>query len=416
MGLTFDLETSPIIDLSENRLQLQIEEALYRTKDAGNWLIINQGTPQPAVIMGISGVPEKLVDLSAAADASVPIIRRFTGGGTVIVDENTLFSSLIMDIDWLKARGVPNAFPRNIMSWSEGFYRSVFGEQCPDFALQEHDYAFGARKFGGNAQSVSRTRFVHHTSFLFDYQDTRMSILKHPEKTPTYRDGREHGSFLCKLNERYDSTDVVAGHIERAMRDLVDSPTTTSGDFASSDDINNSLLEGLHVADEEGVVIATLQDAVKFLENEHQSAQQKQVQAIGEQLSADHLKKMSEQLATFKVNLEEFALKHKKDIIKNPEFRRHFQDMCSTIGVDPLALQSVPCELNKDHTDVLINAQSRGGVTSVSALKKMGWDEQRIKNVIDVLLNEGIAWIDDQGENKELLYWFPSLWSNTFEN
>lgn len=38
----------------------------------------------------------------------------------------------------------------------------------------------------------------------------------------------------------------------------------------------------------------------------------------------------------FKVNLEEFAKKHQKDISKNPLLRSHFQKMCTIIGVDPL--------------------------------------------------------------------------------
>lgn len=46
---------------------------------------------------------------------------------------------------------------------------------------------------------------------------------------------------------------------------------------------------------------------------------------------------MSKQLDTFKTNLEEFASKHKQEIRKNPQFRVQFQDMCATIGVDPLA-------------------------------------------------------------------------------
>lgn len=41
----------------------------------------------------------------------------------------------------------------------------------------------------------------------------------------------------------------------------------------------------------------------------------------------------------FKTNLEEFASKHKQEIRKNPEFRVQFQDMCATIGVDPLACE-----------------------------------------------------------------------------
>ena len=46
---------------------------------------------------------------------------------------------------------------------------------------------------------------------------------------------------------------------------------------------------------------------------------------------------MEEQLQTFKSSLEQFALKHKKEINRRPEFRQKFQQMCIEIGVDPLA-------------------------------------------------------------------------------
>lgn len=49
---------------------------------------------------------------------------------------------------------------------------------------------------------------------------------------------------------------------------------------------------------------------------------------------------MSKQLETFKSNLEEFASKHKQEIRKNPQFRVQFQEMCATIGVDPLACEN----------------------------------------------------------------------------
>jgi len=46
---------------------------------------------------------------------------------------------------------------------------------------------------------------------------------------------------------------------------------------------------------------------------------------------------MVKQLESFKSFLETFAAKHQSDIKKNPEFRQHFQKLCSQIGVDPLA-------------------------------------------------------------------------------
>lgn len=48
---------------------------------------------------------------------------------------------------------------------------------------------------------------------------------------------------------------------------------------------------------------------------------------------------MSKQLETFKTNLEEFASKHKQEIRKSSQFRVQFQEMCATIGVDPLACE-----------------------------------------------------------------------------
>merc|ERR1719206_141704 len=59
--------------------------------------------------------------------------------------------------------------------------------------------------------------------------------------------------------------------------------------------------------------------------------------AKGEELQEANLQEMSKQMDKFRDNLEQFAVSHKKDIQKDPEFRRHFQEMCASIGVDPLA-------------------------------------------------------------------------------
>lgn len=52
---------------------------------------------------------------------------------------------------------------------------------------------------------------------------------------------------------------------------------------------------------------------------------------------------MSKQLETFKSNLEEFSSKHKQEIRKSSQFRVQFQEMCATIGVDPLACEGHNC-------------------------------------------------------------------------
>lgn len=57
----------------------------------------------------------------------------------------------------------------------------------------------------------------------------------------------------------------------------------------------------------------------------------------GNELQESQFEQMTKQLEVFRVNLEDFATKHKNEIRKNPEFRRQFQEMCAGIGVDPLS-------------------------------------------------------------------------------
>jgi ESCRT-II complex subunit VPS22 len=64
---------------------------------------------------------------------------------------------------------------------------------------------------------------------------------------------------------------------------------------------------------------------------------QEQYKNVGEEVRKNNLEAMKEQMAIFKAKLEEFALKHKSDIRKDPQFRARFHQMCANIGVDPLA-------------------------------------------------------------------------------
>lgn len=57
----------------------------------------------------------------------------------------------------------------------------------------------------------------------------------------------------------------------------------------------------------------------------------------GTELAEEQLQQMTRQIEVFRANLQNFAAKHKHEIRKNPEFRRQFQEMCATAGVDPLA-------------------------------------------------------------------------------
>ncbi|WOK97584.1 hypothetical protein Cni_G06292 [Canna indica] len=192
--------------------QLYLEEKLLRTS-AENWCIVNHGTNHPTIVMGISGRPSELIELKSVLRDQIPIIRRFTGGGTVIVDGGTIFVSFICN-----KNAIPGLqpYPHPIMSWSAQLYSDVlsgFG----DFHLRENDYAFNSRKFGGNAQSIIKERWIHHTSFLWDYDVKNMEYLKLPARAPRYRSARSHVEFLCRMKDYIPSRSTF---VERTIKSL----------------------------------------------------------------------------------------------------------------------------------------------------------------------------------------------------
>lgn len=211
--------------------QLQIEEALLRNSDK-NWCLFNSGSPL-AIVMGISGRAPELLHLDRVAADRVPVIRRFSGGGTVVVDENTLFASFILN---RAAVGV-KPLPHDVHAWARGLYQNVFLEG--NFQLRENDYVFGEKKFGGNAQYLCKERWLHHTSFLWEYEIEKMKYLKIPSKAPQYRAGREHGEFLCKINRWLPSKDIFFERLLAQLRMFFDVKTVGLQEIAP-------LLEGDH--------------------------------------------------------------------------------------------------------------------------------------------------------------------------
>ncbi|GAX81016.1 hypothetical protein CEUSTIGMA_g8451.t1 [Chlamydomonas eustigma] len=176
--------------------QLVLEEAILRGTTE-NWCIINDGAFCPAIVMGISGRASELIQVPEAIKAGVQVVKRFTGGGTVVVDHDTIFTTLIV-----QGQSLPHVdpYPQPIMKWTEGFYEPVF-KSFGEFRLKENDYVFQQQKFGGNAQAITGKRWLHHTSFLWDYRAESMNLLKQPKKAPAYREGRSHEHFIVRLKD-----------------------------------------------------------------------------------------------------------------------------------------------------------------------------------------------------------------------
>ena len=179
--------------------QLQLEEALLRASDE-NFCIINHGSPK-AIVMGISSKVDDLIDRKIVKKNSIPVIKRFSGGGTVFVDEDTFFATFIFQKEAINIQ----AYPEPILKWSEKFYKPVFNHK--NFALRENDFIFGDKKFGGNALYIKKNRWLLHTSFLYDFDALQMECLLNPKVAPKYRANRNHHDFLTTLKEHNFSID-----------------------------------------------------------------------------------------------------------------------------------------------------------------------------------------------------------------
>lgn len=186
--------------------QLLLEEQLLRDDDR-NFCLINSGST-PAIVMGISGKTDALVHLDQLPD-SIPILRRFSGGGTVIVDENTVFVTFICN----KTDHAFPAYPEPILRWAE----SVLAPATDGLKLRENDFVIGEKKCGGNALYIKKDRWLVHTSFLWDYDPERMNLLKHPAKTPKYREGRTHEEFVCSLSEHFADREIWIEGLKKSL-------------------------------------------------------------------------------------------------------------------------------------------------------------------------------------------------------
>ncbi|CAG8626809.1 15041_t:CDS:10 [Racocetra fulgida] len=74
---------------------------------------------------------------------------------------------------------------------------------------------------------------------------------------------------------------------------------------------------------------------------------------------------------------------------------------------DRKMVRSVPRELNIDQSEILALAQAKGYVTKDIIESELGWGTERINDVIDTLLSDGLCWIDEQAYPNE--YWVPSF-------
>jgi lipoate-protein ligase A len=152
--------------------------------------------PDPAVVLGASGMLQAEVDAEPCEHDGVPILRRASGGGTVLLGEGCLLFSLILRFDRDPALKDVNASYRHILDRISHALRSIaaleFAGTC--------DLASAGRKCSGNAQQRKRDHVLHHGTLLYRFDRGLIGrYLRLPDRQPTYRARRAHEAFVTNL-------------------------------------------------------------------------------------------------------------------------------------------------------------------------------------------------------------------------
>lgn len=180
--------------LEEN---LALDEALLLAAEGGGVEALRTWEwPGYAVVLGAGGCIDDDVHVARCQADGVPILRRSSGGGTVLLGPGCLLFSLVLAY----ARAPELADLRTSYAYIlKRVSRAVNLAQAA--SLQgSSDLAVGQRKFSGNSQQRKRTHLLHHGTLLYAFDFTQVErYLKIPPRQPEYRAGRTHADFLMNL-------------------------------------------------------------------------------------------------------------------------------------------------------------------------------------------------------------------------
>ena len=199
---------------------LACDEALLDAAEAGagDEVLRFWESRESFVVVGYANKVAVEVSVAACETRDIPILRRCSGGGTVLQGPGCLNYTLVLRITAdgpLHNIGSANRF---IMERNRAAIESLFRTfnlqpSTFNLSIRGHtDLAIGGRKFSGNSQRRRRHFLLFHGTFLLNFNLALISeLLPMPSKQPDYREHRTHDRFLTNLN-------VSADKVKLAMR------------------------------------------------------------------------------------------------------------------------------------------------------------------------------------------------------
>ena len=174
---------------------------------AGERLLVWESA-RPAVILPRRGAPAAWAHVAACAARGIPLLRRGSGGGAVVVGPGCLNVALVLLLDsrpWLADVGC---------SYERLLGRLAGVLAIDGIAVRATDLALRGRKFAGHAQRRVRGALLHHGVLLYDFDlDLIAGLLPEPPRRPAWRGRRTHREFLT-------NAPLARGRLVRRLRRL----------------------------------------------------------------------------------------------------------------------------------------------------------------------------------------------------
>ena len=214
--------------LDEALLELA-HEGLATTVCVRTWM-----AAEPAVVLGSSSRVDEEIDPRVCEQAGVRVVRRPSGGATVVLGPGCLMWSVITP----HPTGVPpiEAIHAAMLEPLAAAINAALPPVAPHAGWRvarrgTSDLAVTAtgdtpeRKVSGNALRVRRHGVLYHGTLL-DRFDLGLvgKVLRHPPREPDYRSRRSHGDFLMNLDLGRESLEQVVRTAFHATRTQSDWP------------------------------------------------------------------------------------------------------------------------------------------------------------------------------------------------
>ena len=151
------------------------------------------------VVVGYGNKLADEVNVQACEQDGVPILRRCSGGGTVLQGPGCLNYSLVLNFEDRSQLANITSANCAIMKHNAEAISKLSG--LPICVEGYTDLAIEGRKFSGNAQRRKRTHLLFHGTFLlpaFGVEKVER-YLRMPSRQPNYRETRSHSEFLQPL-------------------------------------------------------------------------------------------------------------------------------------------------------------------------------------------------------------------------